>query len=166
MNEQRLVSTRRALHGVAELILAGPQYRLGGGIRLRVVPGGFGTTATPDLRVDGDLLVTPGGTIELSAGTFAERAKAAGVQAGRLDDVYSGGAKTDLDSRIDLDRAPAASWPPLSPAATPRFTQRRTASVDLRLRRGLLDPTASSIGRVGAAARSAGSVRCRVLRRE
>src|SRR5438128_12064089 len=35
MDEGTLVSTRRALHGVAELILAGPQYRRGGGIKLR-----------------------------------------------------------------------------------------------------------------------------------
>ncbi|MFI5706465.1 hypothetical protein [Kribbella sp. NPDC051620] len=107
MDEQTLVSTRRALHGVAELILAGPQYRLGGGIRLRVVPGGFGTVAAPDLRVDGDLLVLPGGSIELSGGTFAERAKEAGVVASRLDDVYSGGLKVDPDSRIEVDRAAA-----------------------------------------------------------
>ena len=107
MDEQTLVSTRRALHGTAELILAGPQYRLGGGIRLRVVPGGFGTVAAPDLRVDGDVLVVPGGSITLSGGTFAERAKEAGVEASRLDDVYSGGLKVDPDSRIDLDPAAA-----------------------------------------------------------
>jgi hypothetical protein len=107
MDEQTLVSTRRALHGVAELILAGPQYRLGGGIRLRVVPGGFGTVAAPDLRVDGDVLVVPGGSIALSGGTFAERAKEAGVEASRLDDVYSGGLKVDPDSPIDLDPAAA-----------------------------------------------------------
>ncbi|QNE16881.1 hypothetical protein F1D05_01915 [Kribbella qitaiheensis] len=107
MDEWRLDSTRRALHGVAELILAGPQYRLGGGIRLRVVPGGFGTVAMPDLRVDGDLLVWPDGSIELSGGTFAERAQEAGVEASRLDDVYSGGLKIDPDSQIDLDPAAA-----------------------------------------------------------
>jgi hypothetical protein len=103
MDEQTLVSTRRALHGVAELILAGPQYRLGGGIRLRVVPGGFGTVAAPDLRVDGHLLVAPGGSIELSGGTFAERAKEAVVEASLLYDVYSGGLKVEPDARIDLD---------------------------------------------------------------
>lgn len=103
MDEQTLVSTRRALHGVAELILAGPQHRLGGGIRLRVVPGGFATVAAPDLRVNGDRLVAPGGSIELSGGTFAERAQQAGVEARRLDDVYSGGPTIEPDSRIDLD---------------------------------------------------------------
>ncbi|TDU88064.1 hypothetical protein EV138_1603 [Kribbella voronezhensis] len=107
MDEQKLVSTRRALHGVAELILAGPQHRLGGGIRLRVVPGGFATVTAPDLSVVGDLLVVPGGSFELSGGTFAERAKQAGVEATRLDDVYSGGPKIAPDSRIELDPAAA-----------------------------------------------------------
>jgi hypothetical protein len=36
-----LVLTRQSLHGVAELVLAGPQYRQSGTIRLRAVPGGF-----------------------------------------------------------------------------------------------------------------------------
>jgi hypothetical protein len=39
---------------VAELVLAGPQYRATGKLRLSVVAGGFATTAlTPGLRVDG-----------------------------------------------------------------------------------------------------------------
>ena len=103
MDEQKLVSTRRALHGVAELILAGSQYERGGGIRLRVVPGGFATVAAPDLRVDGDLLVGPDGTVGLTGGTFRERAQQAGVEARRLDDVYSGGPKVEPDASIDLD---------------------------------------------------------------
>ena len=37
--------TRRSLHGVAELLLAGPQHRAHGTIRLRVTPGGFGGVA-------------------------------------------------------------------------------------------------------------------------
>jgi hypothetical protein len=42
-----LTATRRALHGVAELVLAGPHYRAGGSIRLRLTPGGFGTMIGP-----------------------------------------------------------------------------------------------------------------------
>lgn len=34
-----LRTARRSLHGVAELVLAGPQYRRSGTIRLRVSPG-------------------------------------------------------------------------------------------------------------------------------
>ena len=36
-----LTATMLALHGVAELLLAGPQYRASGTIRLRVEPGGL-----------------------------------------------------------------------------------------------------------------------------
>ena len=46
-------AARQALHGVAELVVAGPQYRQSGTIRMRVVPGGFGSIAEPDVRVDG-----------------------------------------------------------------------------------------------------------------
>src|SRR5256714_6920586 len=52
-----IAMTRLALHGAAELLLAGPQYRAHGTIRLRVVPGGFATVAGPQLRVDVDALV-------------------------------------------------------------------------------------------------------------
>src|SRR6266702_4255471 len=53
----RLIATRRSWHGVAELVMAGPQYRRSGSIKLRVLPGGFGTVAEPDLRVDAAELV-------------------------------------------------------------------------------------------------------------
>jgi hypothetical protein len=102
MDERSLAVTRRSLHGVAELVLAGPQHRAGGGIKLRVLPGGFGTIATPDLRVDGDQLVTLTGSTPL-AGSYAELAASAGVEASRLDDVYSGGPKIAVDDRIELD---------------------------------------------------------------
>ena len=61
MDQQRMEHTRRALHGVAELVLAGPQYDTSQDIRLRVTPGGFGTVASPDLRIDRVELVTPNG---------------------------------------------------------------------------------------------------------
>lgn len=102
MDERSLAVTRRSLHGVAELILAGPQHRQGGGIRLRVVPGGFGTVAAPDLRVDGDRLITAAGSLPLT-GSYAELAAAAGVAATRLDDVYSGGPKIEAEERIEVD---------------------------------------------------------------
>ena len=56
-----LVATRRALHGVAELVLAGPQYAACGTIKIRVVEGGIGTTRAPDLRIVGSAhpLVSP-----------------------------------------------------------------------------------------------------------
>ena len=102
MDEHSLTVTRRSLHGVAELVLAGPQYRHGGGIQLRVVPGGFGTVAWPDLRVEGALLITQTGSLRLT-GSYAELAAAAGVEASRLDDVYSGGPKVELGEQIEID---------------------------------------------------------------
>jgi hypothetical protein len=104
MDERSLAVTRRSLHGVAELVLAGPQHRNGGGIRLRVVPGGFATVARPDLRVDGDRLVTPAGPLPLT-GSYAQVAAEAGVVASRLDDVYSGGPNIKVDEQIELDPA-------------------------------------------------------------
>ena len=42
MDEHAVVATRRSLHAVAERLLAGPQDRQHGEIRLQVTPGGFG----------------------------------------------------------------------------------------------------------------------------
>jgi len=102
MDEHSLTVTRRSLHGVAELVLAGPQYRHGGGIQLRVEPGGFGTVAWPHLRVEGEALITQTGSLRLT-GSYAELAATAGVEASRLDDIYSGGPKVGLDEQIEID---------------------------------------------------------------
>ncbi len=53
--------TRTVLHGIAELLLAGPQYDASATIRLRTVPGGIATIAAPDVRLEGAELVAPGG---------------------------------------------------------------------------------------------------------
>ena len=42
-----LSTTRRALHAVAELLIAGPQYEAVGDIRLAARPGGFGGWVGP-----------------------------------------------------------------------------------------------------------------------
>jgi hypothetical protein len=101
MDERSLAVTRRSLHGVAELVLAGPQHRRGGGIRLRVVPGGFGT-ADGLHRVDGGSLVAPAGSVQLT-GTYAELAAAVGLEATRLDHVYSGGPKIGPEEQLEVD---------------------------------------------------------------
>jgi hypothetical protein len=44
-----LVTTRRSLHGVAELLLAGPQQAECGTIRLTPAPGGFATKAAAEI---------------------------------------------------------------------------------------------------------------------
>jgi hypothetical protein len=102
MDSQSLERTRLALHGVAELVLAGPQYAANNTVRLRVTPGGFGTVTTPDLRVDGLELVTPT-TRHRLVGTFAELARGAGVEARPLRDVYSGGPDIGVDDPVDID---------------------------------------------------------------
>ncbi|MGW5190646.1 hypothetical protein ACWEOO_15415 [Kribbella sp. NPDC004138] len=105
MDERSLAVTRRSLHGVAELVLAGPQHGRGGGIRLRVVPGGFGTT-DGDFRVEGDALVAPAGTVRLT-GTYAELAAAVGLEARPLDEVYSGGPMIAPHEHLEIDPAAA-----------------------------------------------------------
>jgi hypothetical protein len=42
-----LSATRRAVHAIAELLIAGPQYRSDGDIRLAARPGGFGGWVGP-----------------------------------------------------------------------------------------------------------------------
>lgn len=95
-------ATRRSLHGIAELLLAGPQYRASGRIRLRVTPGGFGTTVEPDLRVDGDQLVAGTRRIPLAGATYTEVAQAAGVEAGAPAGLYRDGSGVEPGEQIVL----------------------------------------------------------------
>jgi len=97
-----LAFTRRTLHGIAELVLAGPQYAVSGTIRLRAAPGGFGTVATPDLRVERLELVGPTARVPLR-GTFAALARGAGVEARALRDVYAGGPDVGPDDPVVVD---------------------------------------------------------------
>ncbi len=99
-----LTRTRTSLHGIAELLLAGPQYAASGTIRLRVLPSGLATVADPDLRLEGDELVSSAGRHPLS-GSYAEVAAAAGVTLRSLADLYSDHAGIDPDDHIELDPA-------------------------------------------------------------
>ncbi|MDG4824195.1 hypothetical protein O7635_20285 [Asanoa sp. WMMD1127] len=87
MTGRRLAETRRAWHGVAELLLAGPQYRRSGTIRLRVVPGGFATVKEPEVRVEGAELIAGGQRLALPGNTPAGLAAALDVDAG-VPDIY------------------------------------------------------------------------------
>ena len=104
-----LAATRRALHGIAELVLAGPQYRAGGEIQLRVLPGGFGTVVEPSLRVDrGHLVVGDAAErVALTGRSYAELAAAAGVEAGAPADLYSDGSGVQPGEPIVLDATAA-----------------------------------------------------------
>ena len=101
---ESLTTTRRSLHGVAELVIAGPQYRRSGTIRLRITPGGFGAVAEPELRVAGDMLVTPYGRTALAGATYAQLAKSARVDAGAPADLYHDGSGVSPDEEIGLDK--------------------------------------------------------------
>jgi hypothetical protein len=108
MGDDELAVTRRSLHGVAELVLAGPQYRATGKLRLGVVPGGFATILTPRLRVDGGLVTAAEGAgVPMGGRTPRALGAELGVPAGRPDGAYDGGSGVDLDETlaVDADRA-------------------------------------------------------------
>jgi hypothetical protein len=104
MGQQELVVTRRSLHGVAELVLAGPQYRATGKLRLRVVPDGFATTLTPRLRVDGSRVARDeGAAFAISGRTPRALGAELGVAAGRPEGSYDGGSGVEPDQVLSLD---------------------------------------------------------------
>lgn len=96
-------STRRALHAVAELVLAGPQHRASGTIRLRVTADGFATVAEPDLTVTATTLRTPVGPLELLGATCAELAKAFGAEAGPPEGLHKDHAEVGPDEPLHVD---------------------------------------------------------------
>jgi hypothetical protein len=106
--DPRLISTRRALHGVGELVLAGPQHAQTGEISLRSVPGGFATTHTPNLRVVGTDVVGADATVGITGHTPATLAAALGVQATSLSQVYSDGSGVGADEPLEVDAEAAA----------------------------------------------------------
>jgi hypothetical protein len=108
MDIDLLVGTRRALHGVAELLLAGPQYRASGTIRLRVEPGGFGTVTDPAVRVDGDRLVHGGHSLPLAGASYADLGGRAGLDTGAPAGLYHDGSGAAPDDPVHVDPAAAA----------------------------------------------------------
>ena len=106
MDEQVLSATRRSLHAVAEQLLAGPQHRTQGTIRLRVTPGGFGQVAGP-WRVEGGELVGPDVRVPLT-GTVAEVGEAAGVEPGAPSN-YSDHADLADGAQLAVDPGAAAA---------------------------------------------------------
>ena len=101
-----LSATRRSLHGVAELVVAGPQHRERGTIRLRPSPGGFAGVAI-GVSVDGAALVWEGGRVPL-AGTCRQLAAAAGLEAARPEGLYEDGSGVGLDEELTVDPEAAA----------------------------------------------------------
>jgi hypothetical protein len=104
MGNQELVIARRSLHAVAELVLAGPQYRATGKLRLRVVPGGFATVLAPELRVVGTGVVGDGGVaVPIDGHTARAIGAELGVTAGRPEGAYADGADVEPDQTLTLD---------------------------------------------------------------
>ena len=91
-----LVTTRRSLHAVAELVLAGPQYRAHQDIKLRVRPYGFGTVIGPDVRVVDATVVRDDVVAPIDGRCARDIAHDIGLAARSLDDVYHDGPHVDL----------------------------------------------------------------------
>ena len=102
-DEAALGGTRRALHGVAELVLAGPEYRTSETIRLRAVAGGFGTLRAPTLRVENGNLVGAHGSVPIDGHSCADLAEAAGVEVGPPANLYHDGSGVSADEVLTLD---------------------------------------------------------------
>lgn len=103
-----LVTTRRSLHAVAELLLAGPQYAESGTIKLTVSQDGFSTAREPVAAVVGDRLRFAGQEVTLDGRTVVEVAAAVGLVPHLLADVYSDGCGADASHRLAVDPAAAA----------------------------------------------------------
>lgn len=106
MDEQVLTTTRRSLHAVAEQLLAGPQHRALGTIRLRAVPGGF-AQVSGTWRVEGTELVGLDVRVPL-VGAVADVARAAGVVP-VVPDVYADHAELADGAPLAVDGAAAAA---------------------------------------------------------
>jgi hypothetical protein len=101
------VDTRRQLRGVAESLIAGPQYRAAGTVRLAVRPDGFAGVAVP-LAVHGTQLELPNKAVSLS-GPLRMIAESAGVDVGPPEGVYDIVDPLSPDADLTLDPA-AADW--------------------------------------------------------
>jgi hypothetical protein len=111
------VTTRNALHAVAEWVLASARFSVEGRIGLCATPDGFGTPRLPDgrqLRVAGtDLVVESEGALALTRlESLGDAATAAGVEQRTHPDVYEA-TTAWTDEPLDIDRDGArclADW--------------------------------------------------------
>ncbi len=111
MDAVRFARSRRDLHGVAEGLLAGPQYVAHGTIRLRVTPGGFGTVVGSELRVDELSLVSGASRVPLR-GSYGDVALALGLEF-HVPDHYHDHSGVTVSEPIEIhedDAALIADW--------------------------------------------------------
>lgn len=104
-----LETTRRSLHAVAELLLAGPQHAESGTIRLAVTDAGFATVARPDVRVDGSLLTHGGESVAVDGRTADELGRLVGVPPRAPADLYSDGSGVGADEILLVDAGHAST---------------------------------------------------------
>lgn len=97
-----LATTRRSLHAVAELVLAGPQYRAHDEIKLQARPYGFGTVVGPDVQVAGTTVVRDDVIVSIDGQRARDIAHAVGLEACSLDDVYHDGSRVGLDEPLEV----------------------------------------------------------------
>lgn len=113
--------TRRSLRAVAELLVAGPQHRATGTLRLAVRAGGFGTIRAWDdvqlVAVDGTELVvfrTEESRRVPLAGPIGPLAAAAGLVPTPLTGAYADTTGATADTPVEVDPAAAgelaAAW--------------------------------------------------------
>ena len=98
-------TTRHSLHGLAELVLAGPRYATGGSMRLRSGADGIRTWDDPPVRLARGELVAGSTRVPLDRLTYAAAAAAIELGAHPLDDVYHDGPHVAPDDVITLDPA-------------------------------------------------------------
>lgn len=99
--ESTYVDTRRQLRGVAESLIAGPQYRAAGTIRLAVRPDGFVGVEMP-LAVHGVEFCWQDGAAPLR-GPVVDLATAAAIDLGPPDGVYEITEPLPSDAVLDVD---------------------------------------------------------------
>jgi hypothetical protein len=124
--------TRRALHAVAEHVLAAALHDAMGRVGLRATPGGFGTPTFPgagterQVRIDGTDLVVRHGASERRAPlrTLGQAAAFVGIEPGAPQSVYKPATPLDPDAPLAIDPSAAAAihdWFRLSAEALERF---------------------------------------------
>ncbi|RNM13271.1 hypothetical protein [Nocardioides pocheonensis] len=105
--DNSLTITRRSLHGVAELLLAGPQHAAHGTIRLRPQPRGFGTTCAPDIRVVGASVIADDRSVAIDGRTARDIGDELGIRPVGLSAVYHDGSGIGPDDVLHGDQASA-----------------------------------------------------------
>jgi hypothetical protein len=113
-SEASVVAARRALHAVAEHLLAGPQWRHAREIALAVTPTGFATRFPPAPDVEAlelagtEVVARPAGTTVSLHGSVQAMAAGLGVTSGAPAGLYGEHADLGPDDELVVDAAAVA----------------------------------------------------------